>query len=86
MHKKGLSLHLVFMPDPLITGIGREQYGDTLKKIAALVDQNLITPYIDHVFSFSDVGAAHSYLESKPMMGKIALKQNLAEKGGKSFD
>lgn len=83
MHKKGLSLHLVFVPAPLITGIGREQYGDILEKIAALVDKNLVRPHIDHVFSFSDVGAAHTYLESKPMMGKIALKQNLAENFGK---
>lgn len=83
MHKKGLSLHLVFMPDPLITGIGREAHGEILAKIATLVDEGAMKPHVDQVFSFTDVGAAHTYLVSKPMMGKIALKQNLAENLGK---
>jgi NADPH2:quinone reductase len=78
MHKKGLSLHLVFMPNPLITGIGREQYGEILEKIATLADEGQIRPYIDRVFPFSEVGAAHLHLESKPTLGKIALEQDLA--------
>ncbi len=44
---KGLSLHMVLQPLPLITGIKRSHYGEILTMIAKLVDKGIIRPLID---------------------------------------
>ncbi|HLB42176.1 MAG TPA: zinc-dependent alcohol dehydrogenase family protein [Gammaproteobacteria bacterium] len=80
MHKKGLSLHIVFMPGPLVNNVGRERHGEILKEVAILVDKGLVKPLISRVFPFSQVGAAHQYLETGPTMGKVGLKQDLNER------
>lgn len=71
---KGLSIHIVLQPLPLLKGIKRAHYGDILRNIAELVDQGIIRPYIDEKrFSISEVGQAHLYAEQGRGIGKIVL-------------
>jgi NADPH2:quinone reductase len=77
MHRKGLSLHIVLMPNPLVHNIGRERHGEILTEVATLVDKGLVKPLIDRVFPFSEVGASHQYLESGVAVGKVGLEQDL---------
>jgi NADPH2:quinone reductase len=73
---KGLSLHLILQPLPLITGKNRAHYGDILAKIATLVDEGLIRPLIDERrFMVQEVSAAHAYLEAGQAIGKVVLMQ-----------
>jgi NADPH2:quinone reductase len=80
MHLKSLSLHVVFMLLPLITGQGRTLYHNVLSEAAALVNQGKLRPLIDTTqFTFSNVGDAHAYLESGQAQGKVVLSNDLHE-------
>jgi NADPH2:quinone reductase len=71
---KGLSLHMIMQPIPLITGIGRESYGKILIQIAELVDQGKLKPYLDpQRFTLAQIAQAHQYLEEKRAVGKIVV-------------
>ena len=71
---KGLSLHMIMQPLPLITGLNREHYGKILVQIAQLVDQGKIKPLIDpQTFTLSQITAAHQHLEEKKAVGKIVV-------------
>ena len=74
MHNKGLSLHVVFMLLPILTGIGREEHGKILSKVAEIVNQGKIKPLIDpHQFTLDQIGDAHKLLESGKAQGKVVL-------------
>lgn len=77
LHKKGLTLHVIFMPAPLLTGKGRQRHGEILAELSQLVDAGYVTPLIDSIFPFSKVGDAHARLASGQIMGKVVLKQDL---------
>jgi NADPH2:quinone reductase len=71
---KGLTLHMVMQPLPLITGIKRNHYHSILTQIANLVDAGAIKPLIDEKkFTISQVGAAHAYLENGKAVGKVVM-------------
>jgi len=71
---KGLSIHTIMQPLPLLTGIRRSQYGEILAKISELVDKGIIRPLIDEKkFTIDEVGAAHAYLKSGDAIGKVVL-------------
>lgn len=71
---KGLSLHLIMQPLPLITGLRREHYGKILSEIAQLVDNGTLKPLIDpKTFTLSEIAAAHQYLEQGKATGKIVV-------------
>jgi NADPH:quinone reductase len=71
---KNLTIHFVFQPLPLITGINRAHYGEVLEKIASLVDEGVIKPLIDeHVFSIPEVAMAHDHLENGNAIGKVVM-------------
>lgn len=73
-YQKGLSLHFVLQPLPLITGIDRAHYGDILTKIAELADAGAIKPLVDqHQFGFADVAAAHALVEKNQAIGKVVV-------------
>lgn len=73
MHNKGLSLHVVFVLLPLLSG-KCEQLGTKLKKIADVISQEKLKPLIDsHVFSLAEVSEAHSLLESGKAKGKVIV-------------
>lgn len=75
---KGVSLHMILQPLPLITGLHRSRYGEILAKTAELVDAGIIKPLVDKKeFHFTDVGAAHDHLETGAAIGKVVLKQIL---------
>ncbi len=74
MHNKALSLHVVFMLIPLLTGIGCGGHGDILSKANALINQGKLKPLIDpHQFSLGQIADAHRLLESGKARGKIVL-------------
>lgn len=71
---KGLSLHMIMQPLPLITGLRREHYGKILAHIAQLVDHGALKPLINaQIFSLSHIGEAHHYLEQGQGVGKILV-------------
>lgn len=75
MHAKGLSLHVVFMLLPLITGCGRPVYGQILKEVARLVDEDLLAVLIDeHRFNCTEIAEAHRYWQGGSALGKISVK------------
>ncbi|MEF2230429.1 MAG: zinc-binding dehydrogenase [Pseudodesulfovibrio sp.] len=74
VHAKGLTLHVVFMLLPLITGDGRPQYGKILQEIAGMVDDDNLAVLLDgQRFDFTDVAAAHRRWASGEALGKIVL-------------
>jgi NADPH:quinone reductase len=74
MHTKGLTLHLVYMLLPMLSGLNRAYHGKILTQLAQLVDQGQVRPLLDHqTFTFSQVAAAHAHLESGQAIGKIVL-------------
>ena len=73
--QKGLSIHMVMQPLPLITGIRRTHYHEILSKIAELVDAGVLQPLIDkNKFRLDQVGAAHAYLEQGNAIGKVVIE------------
>jgi NADPH2:quinone reductase len=75
MHLRGLSLHVVFMLIPMLTGKGRAHHGDILRQIAKWVDEGKLTPLIDpKPFTLNDINAAHEYFESGKHTGKIVIE------------
>lgn len=78
LHAKGLTLHLVYMLIPLLTGTNRAYHGKIMAKLADLVDEGRVRPLIDsQTFTFADVAAAHAYFESGTAIGKVVLSQSL---------
>ncbi len=74
LQSKSASLHVVFMLLPLLCNIQRERHGEILKRIATLVDKEILKPLINaQQFSFEDVGNAHALLESGKAMGKVVI-------------
>ena len=77
VHAKGLSLHLVYMLLPMLSGINRAYHGKVLSRLADLVERQKIRPLLARkAFSFTEVGMAHAYLESGAI-GKIVLINDL---------
>lgn len=71
---KGLTIHTIMQPIPLITGVKRAHYKEILTKIAELVDTGVIKPLIDEKkFTIDQVGAAHTHLENGNAIGKVVL-------------
>lgn len=74
MHAKSLSLHVVFMLLPLITGEGRAMHGKILSEIAALVDEGKLSVLMDEQrFDYTRIAEAHRYWASGKAQGKIAI-------------
>lgn len=75
LHNKGLSLHVVFMLNPLLKNIHRATHGFILKEVAALVDDGVVRPLIDpHTFTFEQVSDAHRLFESGQARGKVIIR------------
>ncbi|MBG0789676.1 MAG: zinc-binding dehydrogenase [Desulfovibrionaceae bacterium] len=74
LHTKSLSLHVVFMLLPMITGEGRELHGEILANVSGLVDEDALAVLIDdRRFDFREVGDAHRHWERGRASGKISL-------------
>lgn len=73
-HMKGLSIHVVFMLVPLLTGIGRAHHGDILRRVAAEADAGRLRPLVDPAtFTLEQAGEAHAHLESGRAVGKVVI-------------
>ncbi len=69
-----LTLHIENMSLPLVTGVGREEQGEILRRIATLVDEGKLRPLLDERrFSLAQANEAHALYESGDFMGKIVL-------------
>lgn len=74
MYARGLSLHSVLTLIPLMTGVGRDHYGNILFEIKKLVEAGQIKPLLhDKIFNWKEVAEAHKLLESGQQKGKVAL-------------
>ncbi|MBD0334024.1 MAG: zinc-dependent alcohol dehydrogenase family protein [Cyanobacteria bacterium Co-bin13] len=77
LHAKGLTLHLVYMLLPMLSGVNRSYHGEILAKLAHLVDQGQLRPQLDaQSFTFEEVAAAHAHAQSGAAIGKIVLEQS----------
>jgi NADPH2:quinone reductase len=75
MHARGLSLHVVFMLLPLITGQGRGAYGRILEDVAALVEDDMLAVLLDERrFHFTEIAEAHRHWASGSALGKISIE------------
>ena len=75
MHKKGLSLHLVFMLLPMLTGKGRAHHALVLNNIANWIDEGVVKPIIhEERFGFDQVNEAHDLFATNKHVGKIILE------------
>ena len=73
-HGKGLSLHVVFMPLPMLLNRGREHHGEILRELAQLADAGQLRPLLDtERFALTDMAAAHRRLESGAAVGKVVV-------------
>ena len=75
MHMKGLSLHLVFMLLPMLTGEGRAHHNFILKEVAKWIDDGSVRPLIhEEKFKFDQANEAHALFASNKHIGKIILE------------
>lgn len=78
LSEKALSVHMILMLLPLLSGHGRARHGAILRELATLVDAGKVRPLVDaHQFGFSEVGKSHEYLESGAAVGKVVLMNDL---------
>ena len=77
MHQKALSLDVVFMLVPLLTGEGRERHGKALREAARLVAEGRLRPLLDpRLFSLAEAAEAHAHAESGAAVGKVTLARS----------
>ncbi|MBI2380420.1 MAG: zinc-binding dehydrogenase [Gammaproteobacteria bacterium] len=74
MHLKGLSLHAVFMPIPLLHGIGREVHGRILRQLTQLAEAGRLKPLLDpESYGLAQLGEAQRRLEAGQALGKLVI-------------
>lgn len=74
MHSKALSLHVVFMLLPLITGQERVMFTEILAQLAELVENDTVAVLLDEArFKMTEIAEAHRYWASGEAMGKIVI-------------
>lgn len=74
MHAKSLSLHVVFMLLPLITGEGRSVFHEILNQVARLVNKDRLGVLLDEQrFSYTDIAEVHRYWSRGGALGKIVI-------------
>jgi NADPH:quinone reductase len=74
MHVKGLSLHVIFILLPLLTGEGRERHGTILREVAALVDEGKLRPLVDDSpFTLATAAEAYRRMQSSEATGKVVI-------------
>jgi NADPH2:quinone reductase len=74
MHAKALSLSIVFVMLPLLSGHGQAAHGRSLAEIAKIVDAGRLRPIIDpHPFTLDTLPDAHRLLASGHARGKLVI-------------
>ncbi|WP_386684102.1 zinc-dependent alcohol dehydrogenase family protein [Loktanella sp. R86503] len=73
-HFKGLSLHIIFMLLPMLSGQGRAKHGEILAKLAEVVDAGAMKPLLDDTaFDLDRVEDAYDRLTSGKAIGKVVI-------------
>lgn len=76
-HERGLSLHVVFMPLPLLTGRDRARHGRALREAVRLVGEGRLRPLLDPTrFDLFEAAEAHAHAESGDAVGKVTLARD----------
>lgn len=76
IHKKGLSLHSIMMPIPLVHNIDRRRHGEILRQIKRLVETEVVKPLIDsQQFIYDEIAEARRRAESGQQVGKVVLSR-----------
>ncbi|WP_417241055.1 zinc-dependent alcohol dehydrogenase family protein [Celeribacter halophilus] len=74
-HFKGLSLHIIFMLLPMLSGQGRAKHGEILAKLAEIVDAGAMKPLLDDTtFGLDRVGDAYDRQTSGKAIGKVVVE------------
>ena len=77
MHLKGLTLHLIFMLLPMLTGEGRRRHGEIMQQVAAWADAGKLKPLVNaQRFQFEQANEAHALFASGKQVGKIVLERS----------
>jgi NADPH2:quinone reductase len=74
LHAKALTLSVVFMLLPLITGQGRVRHGEIMAQVAALAQGDKLRPHLGGVFPLADIAKAHDFLDSGRAVGKVVIQ------------
>jgi len=75
LHAKGLTLSVVFMLLPLLTGQGRERHGEILTLAAILAEQGKLRPLLaERRFTLDEIAQAQEYLDSGRAVGKVVVE------------
>ncbi len=75
MHAKALSLKVVYVLTPLLYGVGRQQHGEILTQIAALVDGHALTPPLNQKhFGLEETTQAFDYAQFGKTPGKVIIQ------------
>ena len=75
LHAKGLTLSVVFMLLPLVTGKGRERHGEIMALAALLAEQGKLRPLLaQRRFTLATIAQAQEYLESGQAVGKVVVE------------
>lgn len=74
LHAKSLSLHVVFMLLPLITGRERARCGRILRQLARLAEAGELRPLLDERrFTLESAAQAHALVEQGGARGKVVV-------------
>jgi NADPH2:quinone reductase len=74
LHAKSLTLSVVFMLLPLLTGQGREAHGQIMRRAATLAAEGRLRPHLGHVLSWREIAAAHDLVAGGRTMGKVVVR------------
>ena len=74
MHARSLTLSVVFMLLPLLTGQGREGHGKIMRQAAKLAAAGRLRPHLGHTLSWRDIAKAHDLVAAGRSMGKVAVR------------
>jgi NADPH:quinone reductase-like Zn-dependent oxidoreductase len=71
---RGANYSGVFTLLPMLTGRGREHHGEILARVAALVDEGLLSPLVDERrFTLETVADAHRAVGTRDGRGKVVV-------------
>ena len=77
VHLKGISLHVVFMLLPMLTGSDQKRHQSILNFLSEKVDSGEIRPLLEKKrFSLENINEAHAFYESGKHTGKIVIENS----------
>ncbi len=77
VHMKGISLHVVFMLLPMLTGQDQKRHQEILKFLSKNVENGNIKSLINEkVFNLEEINAAHEIFEKGDYIGKVVIENS----------